>query len=102
MSMYDDIIWRSLGNGENCAANSLNVATYAKGFHSDVGHIWDLVLRKSGMDLASTSQMVSGNRVAENMMINFAVNGHPKFQATSPLKRGELKSKGAGKKTHSP
>ena len=32
-------------------------------------------------------------------MINFAESGHPKFQATSPLGRGELKSKGGGKKT---
>ena len=39
------------------------------------------------------------NRVAEIMMINFAESGHPFFQATSPLERGELKSKGDGKKT---
>ena len=39
------------------------------------------------------------NRVAENMMINFAESGHPIFQATSSLDRGELKSKGGGKKT---
>ena len=40
------------------------------------------------------------NRVAENMMIHFAESGHPVFfQATSPLERGELKSKGGAKKT---
>ena len=33
------------------------------------------------------------------MMINFAESGHPVFQATSPLGRGELKSKGGGKKS---
>ena len=32
-------------------------------------------------------------------MINFAETGHPIFQATSPLGRGELISKGGGKKT---
>ena len=32
-------------------------------------------------------------------MINFAESGHPKFQATSPLERGELKIKGGEKKT---
>ena len=31
-------------------------------------------------------------------MINFAETGHPIFHATSPLERGELKSKGGGKK----
>ena len=38
-------------------------------------------------------------RVAEKMMINFSESGHPIFQATSPLERGELKSKSGGKKT---
>ena len=31
-----------------------------RGFHSDVGNIWDSVVRKSGMELVSTSQMVNG------------------------------------------
>ena len=31
-----------------------------KGFHSDVGHIWDLVVRKRGMEFMSTTQMVNG------------------------------------------
>ena len=39
------------------------------------------------------------NRVAEIMTVNFAESGHPIFQATSPLGRGELKSKSGGKKT---
>ena len=33
------------------------------------------------------------------MMLNFAESGHPVFRATSPLGRGELKSKFGGKKT---
>ena len=32
-------------------------------------------------------------------MVNFAESGHPVFRATSALERGELKSKGKGKKT---
>ena len=60
MSMFNDITWRTPRNEENSAANSMNFATYAKGFHSDVGHIWDLVVRKSGMELTSTSQVVNG------------------------------------------
>ena len=39
------------------------------------------------------------NRVAENMMINFAETGSSLFCAISALERGELKSKGGGKKT---
>ena len=33
------------------------------------------------------------------MMLNFAESGHPVFRATSALERGELKSKGGGRKS---
>ena len=32
-------------------------------------------------------------------MLNFAESGHPVFRATSALERGELKSKGGGRKS---
>ena len=32
MSMFNDIVWKAKGNEENCSANSVNVATYAKRF----------------------------------------------------------------------
>ena len=35
--------------------------------------------------------------MAELMMITFKESGHPVFRATSPLPRGQLKSKGGGK-----
>ena len=35
--------------------------------------------------------------MAERMMLTFAESGHPVFRATSPLSRGQLKSKGGGK-----
>ena len=37
------------------------------------------------------------DKVAEQMMINFAESGHPVFRSTSPLSRGVLKSKGGAK-----
>ena len=33
------------------------------------------------------------------MMLNFAASGHPVFRANGALARGELKSKGKGKKS---
>ena len=39
------------------------------------------------------------NRVAKNMLINFGESGHPIFQATCLVERGELKSKGGGLQT---
>ena len=35
--------------------------------------------------------------MAEKMMLAFAESGHPIFRATTPLSRGQLKSKGRGK-----
>ena len=37
--------------------------------------------------------------MAEKMMLEFGESGHPVFRATSPLSRGQLKSKGGGKLT---
>ena len=37
------------------------------------------------------------DHVAEDMLLRFAESGHPIFRATTPLSRGQLKSKGKGK-----
>ena len=48
--MYSDIVWRQRGNRGNCVAKTFNVAAYANKFtRSDVGHFWDLIVRKSGI-----------------------------------------------------
>ena len=37
------------------------------------------------------------DHIAEDMLLKFAESGHPIFRATTPLSRGQLKSKGRGK-----
>ena len=37
------------------------------------------------------------DNIAEEMLLEFAESGHPIFRATTPLSRGQLKSKGRGK-----
>ena len=39
------------------------------------------------------------DKTAEDVVLNFAESGHPKFRATSAAERGELKSKGKGVKS---
>ena len=41
----------------------------------------------------------SWNRTAENMLQNLKDSGHPIFRCTSPLERGQLRSKEGGKTT---
>ena len=56
----------------------------------------DQVLRKSGI-LPKIARKESGDRIADDMLLEFAKSGHPIFRATTPLSRGKLKSKGKGK-----
>ena len=99
MSMFNDIMWSTPGNEENCVANTLNVATHAKRFPLGCWSYLGPGCEKMWYGTHVNKPNGEWNRVAEIMMINFAESGHPKFQATSPLERGELKSKGGGKKT---
>ena len=56
----------------------------------------DQVLRKSGI-FPKTARKENGDPVAEDMLLRFVESGHPIFRATTPLSRGQLKSKGRGK-----
>ena len=90
MSMYNDILWRTQGHAENCVANSVNVAAYAnKFFRTDVGHFWDLIVRK---------KWYWNSRQHAKWWMGWE-SGHLEFRANSALERGELKSKGGGKKS---
>ena len=63
----------------------------------DNGHSLVLVLRKSGTLSKKTVHKEFGTKIAERMLLEFAESGCPIFRATTPLSRGQLKSKGHGK-----
>ena len=63
----------------------------------DNGHSLVPVLRKSGTLSVKTVHKESGTKLAEKMLIEFAESGFPIIRATSPLSRGQLRSKGHGK-----
>ena len=60
------------------------------------GHLLDQVLRKSGI-FPKKSPQGAWDHIAEDMLLEFAESGHPIFRSTTPLSRGQLKSKGKGK-----
>ena len=62
----------------------------------DNGHLLDQVLKRSGI-LPRNSPQGAWDNIAEEMLLEFAESGHPTFRATTPLSRGQLKSKGHGK-----
>ena len=47
--------------------------------------------------LSENSPQGAWDNIAEEMLLEFAESGHPIFRATTPLSRGQLKSKGRGK-----
>ena len=63
----------------------------------DKGHLLVLVLRKSCTVSVKTVHKEYGNNIGERILVEIAQSGCPIFRATSPLSRGQLKSKGHGK-----
>ena len=52
---------------------------------------------KNWYSISEDSPQGEWEKMAEKMMLEFAESRHPVFRATSPLSRGQLKSKGGGK-----
>ena len=52
---------------------------------------------KNGILSVKIAHKDEWDKVAEKMMVTLAESGHPVFRATSPLSRGQIKSKGGGK-----
>ena len=55
--------------------------------------------KRGGEKLYSAENSPQGawDNIAEEMLLEFAESGHPTFRATTPLSRGQFKSKGHGK-----
>ena len=87
-------------NEENCIANAIRVAEYARTFTQ--GHRSCLGPGSEKKWYGTRVNKPDGKRdkTAEGMMLNFATSGHPIFRASSALERGKLKkSKGKGMKS---
>ena len=86
-------------NKENCFANALKVAEYARRFTR--GH-WSFPGPESEKKWFGTHvNKLDGDleKSAEGMMLNFAESGHPILRARNALARGELNSTRKGVKS---
>ena len=96
MSTFNDISCGSKDNEKECESSAQLVSLYAKRF---LPGQWSFLGPGSEKKWYSTHEYKpqgEWDRVAEQMMIQFAESGHPIFRSTSPLFRGVLKSKGGG------
>ena len=84
------------GNKDECLANAGVVKVLARRF--GVGQ-WSFIGPGSEKKWYSAENSPQGawDNIAEEMLLEFAESGHPTFRATTPLSRGQLKSKGHGK-----
>ena len=96
MSMFNDISCDGKGNKDECLANAGVVKVLARRF--GVGQ-WSFIGPGSEKKRYSAENSPQGawDNIAEEMLLEFAESGHPSFRATTPLSRGQLKSKGHGK-----
>ena len=94
--MDNDISCDRKGNKDECLANAGLVKVLARKF--GVGQ-WSFLGQGSEKKWYSAENSPQGasDNVAEEMLLEFAESGHPTFRATTPLSRGQLKSKGHGK-----
>ena len=96
MSMFSDISCDRYDNKQQCLRDADFVKTFAKRF--GIGQ-WSFIGPGSEKKWYPSENSPQGewDRIAEDMLLEFAKSGHPIFRATTPLSRGKLKSKGKGK-----
>ena len=96
MSMFNDIFCDRYDNKNECLKNADFVKTFAGRF--GIGQ-WSFIGPGSEKKWYPSENSPQGawDHVAEEMLLKFAESGHPIFRSTTPLSRGQLKSKGKGK-----
>ena len=96
MSMFNDIFCDRYDNKDECLRNANIVKTFAGRF--GFGQ-WSFIGPGSEKKWYPSEKSPQGawDHIAEHMLLELAESGHPIFRATTPLSRGQLKSKGKGK-----
>ena len=97
MSVFFDISCGTKGNEEECLASARLVSLYSRKFGKGQWSFIGPGSEKRWYSMKEDSPRGIWDNLAEKMLIEFAESGCPIFRATSPLSRGQLKSKGHGK-----
>ena len=97
MSIFNDISCGSTDNEQECLANAKLVSLYARRFGKGQWSFIGPGSEKKRYCISEDSPQGAWDNMAERMLLEFAESGCPIFRATSPLSRGQLRSKGHGK-----
>ena len=97
MSMFNDFCCGTKDYEQECLAHARVVSLYARKFGKGQWSFIGPGSEKKWCSLKEDSPQGIWDEMAEKMLIEFAESGCPIFRATTPLSRGELRSKGHGK-----
>ena len=97
MSMFNDISCGTTDNEKEFLANARLLSLYARRFGKGQRSFIGLGSEKKWYSTKEDSPQGIWDNLAEKMLLEFAESGCPIFRATTPLSRGQLKSKGHGK-----
>ena len=99
MSMFNDISCGTKDNEKECLAHTLKPRIFVckKIWKRAMVILLVLVLKSKWYSFKEDSPQGIWDKIAERMLLEFAESGCPIFCDTTPLSRGQLKSKGHGK-----
>ena len=97
MSMFNDISCGTKDNEEECVANAKVVSILAKRFGTGQWSYIGPGSEKKWSSMEENSPQGIWHHIAENMLLEFSESTCPMVRATTPLSRGQLRSKGHGK-----
>ena len=89
LSVFNDISCDRKDNEDECSKNANFVKTFAGRF--GIGQ-WSFIGPGSEKKWYPSENSPQGewDRIAEDMLLEFAKSGHPIFRATTPLSRGKI------------
>ena len=97
MSLFNDISCGTKGNERECLANAKVVSLHARKFGTGQWSFIGPGSEKKWYSMEEDSPQGIWDHIAEKMLLEFAESTCPIFRATTPLSRGQLRSKGHGK-----
>ena len=97
MSMFNDISCGTKDNEQECLAHARVVSLYARRFGTGQWSFIGPGSEKKWYSIKEDSPQGIWDNIAEKMLTEFAESGCPIFRATTPVSRGQLRSKGHGK-----
>ena len=97
MSMFNEISCGTKDNEQECLAHARVVSLYARRFGIGQFSFIGPSCENKWYSVEEDSPQGIWDHIAEKMSLEFAESTCPIFRATTPLSRGQLRSKGHGK-----